>query len=792
VIDIWGQRTTVLWRLGAIALATVPAAVLAPPEIRPTLVGVGVATGLLAAALHVIGAQYVPPDRAWAWIHAGWVAELVTILLVVVLGHAIGTIVPFALLATVVSATRLFPSASDARLPIFAPVAYAAIAVSAAIQGTTDPFAAVASATILLAVATMIVRDHEEAVQGASRAATAEAARAGERTMVVERQRAVLDATRAFLEATDSRALGTAILDALTTLLGPAKAGVSVRDGAGGLRIVAVRGFDPEERVRIEQTNLPSSLVARVLDGHEAWTDDAAETELRSGSEDLGHAASAFLVPIPGDAGVDGAIIAMFEAQRTFDPAVRALVRSLAAQAALSLRDIESRRRLERGERAAERRAAIARELLKVSEDLAALTDPEAVEQRLVDAVCDAAGGVFVTIGQWNRQTQAIEFRRFAGLTERGTAAVLAVRPTLESFGAVREILAGHAVDLSKPIAPELFPPELVEELDLVLVLARPIVIAERVWGFIAAAGGEADELLHDVGPELLTGLAAIAATAIARAEAVARLARHSDVLESSVTERTLQLRQAVAELRVANDAKNDFLGNVSHELRTPLTSILGFSEVLLSGLDGPLTPAQREDLETLVRSSRHLLSLIDDLIDISRIEAGRFALRTASIALGPLIATSVEEVRALAAQKSIAIAVELEGLPTLVVADRQRVHEILLNLLSNAVKFTPNGGSVRVRARGDAANVRIDVSDTGIGIAPADQERVFEKFARVAGPEYEGTGLGLSISRELARLHHGELEVHSTPGLGSVFTLVLPVETPSRSLDLADAPDRS
>jgi len=272
----------------------------------------------------------------------------------------------------------------------------------------------------------------------------------------------------------------------------------------------------------------------------------------------------------------------------------------------------------------------------------------------------------------------------------------------------------------------------------------------------------------------------------------VGRLARHSDVLESSVTERTLQLRQAVAELRVANDAKNDFLGNVSHELRTPLTSILGFSEVLLSGLDGPLTPAQREDLETLVRSSRHLLSLIDDLIDISRIEAGRFALRTASIALGPLIATSVEEVRALAAQKSIAIAVELEGLPTLVVADRQRVHEILLNLLSNAVKFTPNGGSVRVRARGDAANVRIDVSDTGIGIAPADQERVFEKFARVAGPEYEGTGLGLSISRELARLHHGELEVHSTPGLGSVFTLVLPVETPSRSLDLADAPDRS
>ena len=266
-------------------------------------------------------------------------------------------------------------------------------------------------------------------------------------------------------------------------------------------------------------------------------------------------------------------------------------------------------------------------------------------------------------------------------------------------------------------------------------------------------------------------------ATASARADAL---------LVATNAALRLQLDEAVEQLRHASRAQSDLLANVSHELRTPLTAILGFSEILLSGLDGTLNPRQLEDTTTIQVNGRRLLLLVDDLIDLATIEAGRLDLRTRPIDSAGALAEAVDEIRPLACQKGIALSLEVPARRIEIEVDPRRFHEMALNLLSNAIKFTPTGGTVRVQATDETAEdapdppmVTIEVIDTGIGIAADDHERIFEKFQRLSGPEAAGTGLGLAISRQLARLHGGSLTVDSTPGLGSRFILRLPLAGP-------------
>ena len=263
--------------------------------------------------------------------------------------------------------------------------------------------------------------------------------------------------------------------------------------------------------------------------------------------------------------------------------------------------------------------------------------------------------------------------------------------------------------------------------------------------------------------------------------------------LEARVEARTVELQQALdgeigarREAQEGNRLKDEFLMTVSHELRTPLTAILGFSEILLSGLDGPLNPRQLEDATTIQANGRRLLLLVDDLIDIAAIGADRLDLRTRPIDSASALAQVVGEIRPLAGQKGIALTLEVPARPIEVRADPQRFHEMALNLLSNAVKFTPSGGTVRVQSTdetaddtGDRPMLTIEVIDSGIGIASENHERIFEKFQRLSGPEVAGTGLGLAISRQLASLHGGSLTVSSTPGLGSRFILRLPLAGP-------------
>jgi signal transduction histidine kinase len=239
---------------------------------------------------------------------------------------------------------------------------------------------------------------------------------------------------------------------------------------------------------------------------------------------------------------------------------------------------------------------------------------------------------------------------------------------------------------------------------------------------------------------------------------------------------------RAEAQLRATDDAKIDFLANVSHELRTPLTAILGYTEMLVSGADGPLNPRQHADATTILENSRRLLELIDDLIGISRIEGNRVELEIRSVPVAPLVSGVVEELRALAGAKGIQLTFQAAAEPMILDADEARLHEVFLNLVSNAVKFTRSGGTVRVESRLEPSpeaggfQVRIDVADTGIGIPADEHERIFQKFHRIAGPEYPGTGLGLAIARALVTRHGGSLTVESTVGLGSRFSVILPL----------------
>jgi signal transduction histidine kinase len=238
------------------------------------------------------------------------------------------------------------------------------------------------------------------------------------------------------------------------------------------------------------------------------------------------------------------------------------------------------------------------------------------------------------------------------------------------------------------------------------------------------------------------------------------------------------EIEDKSAQLEVANRHKSEFLANMSHELRTPLNAIIGFSEVLLERMFGELNDKQAEYLQDILSSGRHLLSLINDILDLSKVEAGRMELELAPFSLPAALDNALTLVRERAARHGIRLELAVDAALGTVVADERKVKQILLNLLSTAVKFTPEGGRVAVRAEPADGTVEISVSDTGIGIAAEDREAIFEEFRQV-GTDYsrkrEGTGLGLALTRRFVELHGGRIWVKSEVGEGSTFTFTLP-----------------
>jgi signal transduction histidine kinase len=247
------------------------------------------------------------------------------------------------------------------------------------------------------------------------------------------------------------------------------------------------------------------------------------------------------------------------------------------------------------------------------------------------------------------------------------------------------------------------------------------------------------------------------------------------------------QLGRLYGELETASRHKSEFLANMSHELRTPLNAVIGFSEVLQDRLFGDLNEKQAEYVADIHASGRHLLALINDILDLSKIEAGRMDLQVAPFGLADVIQNSVALLRERATRQGIALSFEVDPGMGIIEADERMLKQVLFNLLSNALKFTPKGGHVGVSAHADGDDVVVSVRDDGVGIASADQARIFEEFQQVGASHLqEGTGLGLAISRRFIELHGGTLRVESEPGHGSTFTFTLP-----RTQGTAIPPDR-
>jgi signal transduction histidine kinase len=290
-------------------------------------------------------------------------------------------------------------------------------------------------------------------------------------------------------------------------------------------------------------------------------------------------------------------------------------------------------------------------------------------------------------------------------------------------------------------------------------LLAVPLLLEQKIMGALAIYHRETGSFAPEV-VNLLQSFATQSALAIQNV----RLFR--------------EIEDKSRQIEAANRHKSEFLANMSHELRTPLNAIIGFSEVLQERMFGELNEKQAEYTDDILSSGRHMLSLINEILDLSKVEAGRMELELAKFDLPLAMDNARTFVRERAAKRGIALEVSIDERLGDFVGDERKIKQILLNLLSNAVKFTPEGGRMGINAKQTDGAVEISVSDTGIGIAPEDQAKIFEEFRQVGSDDAykkEGTGLGLTLAKKFVELHGGRIWVESEIGKGSTFSFTLP-----------------
>ena len=350
-------------------------------------------------------------------------------------------------------------------------------------------------------------------------------------------------------------------------------------------------------------------------------------------------------------------------------------------------------------------------------------------------------------------------------------------------------------------------------EIQVQAKLVVPIVKQDRLWGLLIAHQCDAPRNWQDWEIQLLRRVANQLTIAIQQADLYRQL-------ELELTERKIaqeQLSERNQQLARATRLKDEFLANMSHELRTPLNAILGLTEGVLEGIYGPLTAKQRQSLQTVERSGSHLLSLINDILDVAKIEAGEVELDCINLSVKSLCETSLVFIKQQAQKKNIQLIRKIpDNLPH-IWGDERRLHQILINLLNNAVKFTREGGSITLTVRlvaspsphnpmalsgiervsvsqpisnpdlpPSAFRLEIAITDTGIGIAPENLDKLFQPFVQIDSAlnrQYQGTGLGLALVRQLVDLHGGDVSVFSRLDIGSTFTITLPVTAANHSI---------
>jgi GAF domain-containing protein len=590
-----------------------------------------------------------------------------------------------------------------------------------------------------------------------------------ELTTALDTQTATADILRVISGSrTDVQPVFDAIMQSAVRLLGAYSGGLA-RVVGDQLVLEAIMSTDPAGdtilRSRFPQPLTTPTPLARAV--RERATMNIADTQTDPGETEGMRALartrgfrSLVVVPLLRQAEAIGGIAVNRREAGGFTEDEIALLKTFADQAVIAIENARLLSELQARTEDLTRSVGELRALSEIGQTIGSTLDLQSVLSTIVARATDLAGADAGAIYEYDVQREVFEPRaseRLEGEIVRELVAT-PIRKGQGVTGRLAEVLAPiQTADIS--VGERILVRELLVRAGYRALLAVPLAREGLLIGGLTVFRKTPGEYAANV-VELLQTFATQSALAIQNA----RLFR--------------QLEIKSRELEVASQHKSEFLASMSHELRTPLNAIIGFSDVLLQGIGGEMSEKQTEYLQDILASGQHLLSLINDILDLSKIEAGRMELDVGEFHLPSAIDDAMLLMRERAGRRGLTLDRHVAGEVGAIRADQRKVKQVLLNLLSNAVKFTPEGGRVDVGAAIKGKMVEVSVADTGVGIAPEDQEAVFEEFRQVgtADKKVEGTGLGLALSRKFVELHGGRIWVKSKPGAGSTFTFTLPV----------------
>ena len=584
--------------------------------------------------------------------------------------------------------------------------------------------------------------------------------RTAEVRQALEYQTAISDVLRVISASpTDVTPVFESIMDSATRLFGVSLAAVLSYDGQL-VHLIATKGWSEEalsDATRLYPAPPNSEMISgRVILSRQAQTiaDTFVDAAYDQTTAHVGHWRRMMAAPLLKDGAVVGVLVMAWATPGEVHRHELDLLKTFADQAVIA---IENVRLISETAEALEQQTATA-EVLQVISSSPTDVQPvfDAIAERAM-TLCEANIGAVTQF-----DGALLHLVAFHGVTQQASdtmRAAFPIRPGREA-GTARAIADRAPTQIPDVLAdPDYALKDEARRAGYRSNLAVPMVQEDQVVGSIVVCREQVG-LFPDKQVKLLQTFADQAVIAVQNV----RLFN--------------EIRDKSHQLEIANQHKSEFLANMSHELRTPLNAIIGFSEVLLERMFGDLNEKQEDYLKDIFTSGRHLLSLINDILDLSKIEAGRMELDLGDFDAAQALTNAMTLVRERAQTHGIALSLEAAENIGEIRADERKFKQILLNLLSNAVKFTPDGGEVVVRARQVGDTIEVAVHDTGVGISAEDQQVVFDEFKQVGRHytnKHEGTGLGLSLTKRFVELHGGTLTVQSAPGVGSTFTFRLP-----------------